>query len=91
MRGVRLRFGAYEFTSPIKRIPATSSEFNVAEDEKADALIFIESGLMPSTLVRGSYLKEVENPSKQYRVSTISSPSSDVLTTLRCQEFDDDE
>ena len=91
VRGVRLRFGAYEFTSPIKRIPATSSEFNVAEDEKADALIFIESGLMPSTLVRGSYLKEVENPSKQYRVSTISSPSSDVLTTLRCQEFDDDE
>jgi len=91
VRGVRLRFGGYEFTSPIKRIPAASSEFNAAEDEKADALIFIESSLIPSTLVRGSYLKEVENPSKQYRVSTISSPSSDVLTTLRCQEFDDDE
>jgi len=91
VRGVRLRFGGYEFTSPIKRINAASSEFNVAEDEKADALIFIESSLIPSTLVRGSYLKEVDNPSKQYRVSTISSPSSDVLTTLRCQEFDDDE
>ena len=91
VRGVRLRFGNYEFTSPIKRIPTQTSEFNVAEDERADALIFIESSLVPSTLVRGSYLKEIDNPSKQYRVSTMTSPSSDILTTVRCEEFDDDE